>query len=263
MKILVTGHLGEVGAPLCTSLALGDLHQVYTLDDALPAKLDRVIHCAAKHPDATATQLIDSNISFLKDIVELAVAHAADDFIFLSSASVYGNVTMEHIEEYQPTQGDDLYSHTKLVGETYLKTAPLSSLVVRLPGVLEQRHTRSLMSRLRKQLIVGEPIQLVNAHNIFNSFLSPQSFAVFIASLHRFRGYDIVNLAVRPTHSLLEIVEAMHDALHSSSVITVLDRVYPFRSYSIDKAEQIYGFVAPEPIAEIHAWLQASASSQV
>jgi UDP-glucose 4-epimerase len=183
MKILVTGGAGYIGS-FMTEYLLEQGHSVIVADslekgyeDAVDAraalkkgdlrdkdfvaslfseKFDGIIHFAAYISMGESMKnpflYFDNNISATLNVIEAIVKTGQNNFIFSSTAGVYGNPTQIPIPENHPKNPENPYGESKLIVEKILswygKTKGLNSVCLRyfnaagaaLDGSMGERH---------------------------------------------------------------------------------------------------------------------------
>mgnify|MGYP003977666547 CR=1 FL=1 len=152
MRCLVTGGAGFIGSNLVDRL-IDDSHEVIIIDDLSTGQekninpkaefekfdisdnedmwgkifkdVDVVFHLAAK---ARVQPSIDNPIEFHNtnvngtlNVLKACVDNNVKRFVFSSSSSVYGDVTMLPTPEYQPLNPTSPYALQKQIGEQYCK----------------------------------------------------------------------------------------------------------------------------------------------
>jgi UDP-glucose 4-epimerase len=146
----------------------GDITEPSTLS---PINQDVVIHLAAQ---TSLRRALESprhtwavNADGTLNVLEKARAGVPDRFIYVSSASVYGQPNYLPIDEGHPTQPVDPYGASKLAGEalvrSYATSYGLDTISVRLfnaygPGQAEHNVIPSIVSQAQS----GERIELGN-----------------------------------------------------------------------------------------------------
>lgn len=149
MRVLVTGGLGYIGSHVVKAL-MAEGHEVVTLDRALPGlsrplhrgeqfvladitqpllsqvgvigSADAVIHLAAliDAPQSVHLPEVYYRVNFMGtlNVLDLAVALGAENFVLASSAAVYGTgVTMPITEDQKTTNPENPYGGSKLFSE--------------------------------------------------------------------------------------------------------------------------------------------------
>jgi len=256
MRILLTGHRGDSGSVIQARYREAGKDIVIPYEGGLDAPVDRVVHAAARHPTHSAEDIFESNLAFAREVIDYALARGATEFVFFSSASIYGRPDDDSVAENAPARCEDMYSLSKLFMEKYLETTRLKVLSIRLPGVLEVRKSYSFMSRLHDRLARNEDVVLTNPHRRFNAYICPECIYSFLAGFSFQQKYDVLNLATEKELTVIETVELMKAILHSSSAIRIEGDRQPFCGYSIEKAKKRYGYI-PHPIEQsLRAWCE-------
>ena len=140
-RFLVTGGAGFLGINLCRALLTHgafvrsmdiaafdypersaiDVHQTDIRDaaavDRAMQEVDTVVHCAAALPRSPAPDILSTNVTGTRIVLDSAVRHGVERFIFISSTSVYGIPDHEPIVETDPLRGVGPYGEAKVEGE--------------------------------------------------------------------------------------------------------------------------------------------------
>lgn len=140
-RFLVTGGAGFLGINLCRALlargvfvrsmdiapfdyperAAVDVHQTDIRDaaavDRAMREVDTVVHCAAALPRSVASEILSTNVTGTRIVLDSAARHGIERFIFISSTSVYGIPDHEPIVETDPLRGIGPYGEAKVEGE--------------------------------------------------------------------------------------------------------------------------------------------------
>ncbi len=135
--ILITGSSGQVGSYLVEridgSIGLDKKPSKYTkivqdirgnLEDALRNyEIDAIVHAAAQVSVVKSVEDpkfdAENNVIGTLNLLEYARKHDVENFIYISSAAVYGEPKYLPIDEKHPTEPKSPYGLSKLVGEKY------------------------------------------------------------------------------------------------------------------------------------------------
>lgn len=251
--IAITGYKGDVGSCLLKAYE-GCNIEVFGYDGELRSA-NRILHLAAKSPPASSSEMIESNIVFLKRLIEKAQNENIKELIFFSAASIYGNGNHDEATEETAFYSPSIYGLSKAIGEELLKESELNVLVLRLPAILASLNTTNIISRWHKMLINNEDIVLKNSSKLFNNFISAESIFNFIKNFEFKKKFEVVNLAAKKEMSIKEIVDLMARELQSKSII-IDGGDSSFFSIDTTKAQTHYGF-SPESTQEaILSWIR-------
>lgn len=131
------------------------------IDEArkLTANCSAIVHCAGLvHQPNAANELYDSlNVRATNLLAEAARANQVEQFIFLSSSSVYGNRATEMISESAELHGDTPYAASKISSEKELNAnPPAPSTVILRPSLVFGEGDRGNMLSLIRQVLSGK-----------------------------------------------------------------------------------------------------------
>ena len=205
MKILITGSGGFLGYHLLKLFekkkeyqlfALYNrnkpfgLHKTTKLIKANLAKInftdhyDLVIHCASKTPVNAKNNKFthDDNINSLKKILKM---FSFDNFVFMSSTSVYGKSRGIKINEKTRLNPNDYYGKSKIECEKLLEkfsNKKKNILVLRLPAAVGLKSHSNFISNLMLAYKKNKPnlITINNIKDLFNNTVHTEEIYNFI-----------------------------------------------------------------------------------
>ncbi len=187
------------GFPPGVSVLPGDLRQ----PGLLPDRFDVLIHCAAETPSTCADpgELLASNVEAARMLFAQARAARARAVVFLSSMSVYGDITVPVVTEALPPVDPNPYGRSKAEGEALLEAAAASGLPsglsIRLPGTVGRGSHDNFLSEALARARRGETLTARHPDALFNNIVFVGDLACFLeAWINAPRpGYTVTNLA--------------------------------------------------------------------
>jgi nucleoside-diphosphate-sugar epimerase len=269
----VAGHLAHRGAdvigiyrkhtpPAFAPPAPALLHCDLADGNGLPARYDAVFHAAATSPALGVTDegILHDNVRGTRLLVEHSRDARARMFIFCSSLSVYGAVSVAQVDEETPRSAADTYGQSKLEGERLVAAAapPLATLSLRLPAVIGPGAQRNFLAVTAARLRANETVSVFNPDAPFNNAVHCADIARFVAGMleHGWHGSDTLVLGAAGHTTVRGAVERLRDRLRSKSAIEV--RPAPRSAFVLSSARAVerYGY-AP---MQIEAMLDLYAS---
>ncbi|QKF83314.1 SDR family oxidoreductase [Halarcobacter ebronensis] len=212
------------------------------------------IHLAAKTGN-NYNDLIDSNIEYLRTIIEYCYKNGIKKFIFFSAMSIYGNQNKLNVSEKSSYKNLNLYSTSKLFGEKILEESSLKCLILRLPMILTKDSSNGFLNRFLLKLNNDETIYLYNAKKLSNNFIDVESIFNFIIGYRFEKQYELLNLALEQEMSLKDIVLYLKKEIKSKSTILENNEKYNFFNISIEKAKVLYGFTPNNTKSVLKKWV--------
>ncbi len=200
---------------------LHDLNQPLSL----ATKFDLVVHTAAVHPSLKpepALQQYDSNVAMAQNLAAWAVKNPPGSFLYLSSISVYGDVTGPELREETQMVSPTLYGKTKYLGE--LALVPIASKVpvriIRLPGVVGAGAHPVWIQRMLLDAQRNAVLKISNPLSLFNNITHAEQLARLAVHLHgRVEPSITVNVSARDPISIEAVAKGLVRRLKSSSAI--------------------------------------------
>ncbi len=256
-SFVITGHRGELASQMIPLLRATntDVHLWSDIESQVP-KGAVVLHFAAKHPGSRVEELLRSNLSFLKTVLDESKGKASR-FIFISSSSIYGKSAQGNIDEqYDGSELDD-YGMTKVLGEKIALESGLPCLILRCPAILELSECRNLLSKMYCKLDSNSDLHLFNSHVSFNSYIDAQSVWEAISAFCELKNTSSLqcNIAVKNSMSLADTAQFIHEQLSSSSKI--FNQLSNNCAYTLETnlIESRLGFNPPEPKVILERWI--------
>lgn len=254
MKILITGANGELGSDL-VNFMIKKKHKIFASyrnakknkvkknknliwikhdfckKILKKPKVDIIINCIAAHSFSKknkTTDLVNSNIIAVKNIIKYAEENKIKLIINLSTVSVYGRIDKTNLtEEYLPKNQDNL-GLTKFCGELLLFNSSINYINLRLPGVLtaSKNFNRPWLKTIIKKIKKNKSINVYNYKKRFNGVIDTYEINRFINYLLKKKLFkkkirSTFNLsALKPTN-MMDIIKLIKKYYLSSSKIMV------------------------------------------
>jgi nucleoside-diphosphate-sugar epimerase len=206
MHALITGAGGFIGSTMVRAFrAAGWQVSAAGRGDALPARFDYLVHCAAevpaKCPDETA--LYRGNVEGTQRVLEGAEAAGARRVTFLSSMAAYGTIGVPVVDEATPANLPDNYGRSKAESERLLAQwcaqEGRAGVSIRLPGVVGAGGRNNFVCDALLRILAREPVHARNPDALFNNIVHVSDLAAFVLKL----------ASAMPTgHSLLTVAAA-------------------------------------------------------
>lgn len=261
MKILLTGARGFIGSFLakkwqnkfeemicitrnnvltdilnnriiCEDLAEG-LHVI--------EPVDVIIHTAAQSPapGITMEDYIRSNVDAVRNIIKYANRYNVSKIIYLSSMLIYGSVGDSTVDESTPFVNPQYYGLTKYLGEKLIEeTERISSIALRLPGVLGPGARTPWLVQTAYKLKKNEVIELYNPNALFNNMIHVSSLEQFVFRLIQtgWSGNELVTVGCVEPMTVFETVNTLKYYLGSNSDIHIIESGKTSFMISVEKA---------------------------
>lgn len=284
MHVLLTGATGRVGGHLARRLAVHGLRvtavarRSESFDqpalplpegiecvaanlagnlDALPSQVDAVVHTAGQSHanNVPAWVSVHDNVIATHNLFKYAMYAGAQCFIFTSSLSVYGDVTVPVVDEATPCVDPMPYGLSKLLAERLLAdgadTVPV--LALRLPGVLGTGAYYPWVARVLRQILARETVAIFNPDSPFNNAVHVEDLGDFIAGIlvqPPLIGFDVVTLGAAGTVLVREVPEIMATAIGFHSSVRHVSALRSSFIVSSERAMTYYGY-APRHTANL------------
>jgi UDP-glucuronate 4-epimerase len=228
-------------------------------------EFDCVVHLAARagvRPSLSEPVLYaETNINGTLNLLELARAHAVEQFVFGSSSSVYGeNEKVPFSEEDPVARPISPYAATKAAGEllchTYSHLFGLRCVALRFFTVYGARQRPDLAIRKFAALIdQGRPIPVFGDGTTRRDYTYVDDIiaGVRAAMDYRASAYEIFNLGESRTVELRELIALLEKELGREAVIErkpLQPGDVPQTFADVSKARRLLGYDPRTPIEE-------------
>jgi len=192
-------------------------------DLPLPRKIDAIVHTAALSPapGITDADMVHANQAGTERLAAYAHDAGAHAFIYLSSLSIYGKISVPVVDETTPIVDPDVYGVTKYKGELALRRTPgsMRSLSIRLPGVLGRHSVRNWLTTVVARAKADQDISIYGADQPFNNAAHIDDICRFVDALLQrgWNGHDAVTIGAAGETTVGRAVDIVVRTLASRS----------------------------------------------
>lgn len=283
MNILITGATGFIGRYVGQSLAAQhslfgvtrnpsrsiDFHGLPVIADfsdprfteILPKNIDCVIHLAQSasyrnFPEG-AEDMLSINIDATSKLLEWARTTGVKQFIFTSTANVYGKSTQAFTESHQ-TQPNSFYGASKLAAEylvqqyhQYFQIDILRCFTVYGPG-----QSGMLIPDIIERINTGRTITLAGGVGIYLTPIYIRDFCLIIDRLITTQSSEntrVMNVCSDQTTNLSEIVNITQAIIGKPAIIEITDED---PTYFIGKNDRLLNFLNKHQFTNIKTGLE-------
>lgn len=213
-------------------------------------KCDTIIHLAAQIQPATIEEYLDNTVQPMRNICNWAQQTLVEQFIYISSTSIYGQTENEVNINSNRVNLDD-YALTKYIGERILENTNIKNRwILRLPRVLGKGIDMSSLwlpwhILVTKKLMKNEDIIYHNPNLVYNNLTYMDDISEFIEKILKRQNEELkkVVLGSKKDLTMIEILKMLKKELNSSSTLKEEKASKKNTCYAIDTTEaQNYGY---------------------
>ena len=233
-KVLITGSSGYIGKNL-TEYLLKKNFEVHAIGSNRPKikskkfffykknllkdikfelkNIHYLIHTAAISPQKKISdkKIYFYNITSTRNVINFAKKNKITNIIFLSSISIYGEIKKKIINEKTDIWKPTKYGLSKLYSEYIIKKEKkISSISLRLPGVIGYRSKRNLLSNYINYK--NKIIKIFNPTEMFNNIIHVEKLCEFILNLINkidFKGHSTLVLSSDEPMKFIDIIRIL------------------------------------------------------
>jgi len=215
---------------------------------ALPEGVETLVHAAATSPapGVADEDMFHDNAEATRKLVAAATKCGCRRFIYLSSLSIYGDISVPVVDEATPIEQPDVYGVTKYQGEQALAGAAdrIAGIALRLPGVIGRGAHRNWLSSVAARLRAGDTVSVFNPAAPFNNACHVEDLARLILGLSRknWMGYEAVVLGARGEITVGGAIKQLAAALGVTADIRKVNATKPSFTLSSTRAITRWGY---------------------
>ncbi len=215
-------------------------------------RVSTIVHLASEIPSPTKDddmKLLEANLRMHQEVFHYWQEKGCQ-LIFASGCNVYGTDGPIPWRESNEPNPEDLYSVSKLVGESLFKVndadeSPLTVLRINAPYGFPQKR-KTVVNIFMERALAGEDIELFGSGKRMQDFLHVRDVAsaFWLAKAKRMRG--VFNIASGEVVTMKRLAELIVDCTHSRSKIVLSGKPDPKEEekigVDISRAKRELGF---------------------
>ena len=274
MTVLITGASGLIGSHLCRKLAeegrdvvgLAHSHLISVRPNlrvdmcditdygSLRSVLDyyhpdTVFHFAAHLPSTTNPNFIRVNITGTSNLLDICYRNKVKNFVYASSMSVYSAPPIRlPVDEGHPTQPDDVYGKTKLVGELLCEcySRVIRTITVRFSSMFGLGDNSRVAYHFMRSALSGQAIQVDGDGSQSSDFIYvDDAVRGAILALENGKSGEVYNIGSGQETSVLELANLIAGLVKPNVEVKLSSKpaTRPFRFVAdIGKARMELGY---------------------
>lgn len=202
------------------------------IPDELNMKFDVVYYAASLQPNPSKEwyEYYNTNAKLMLNLYKLV---NSEIFIFVSTASVYGNYD-GIISESSPVNPLDYYGLSKYIGEKLIelefnkKSKRVKTIIVRFHSMAGKDAGDSLVKTFYDRLSKNLDLELYNHGKLLRNIIHIDDVVEILHRIpineHKFSDFDIIVAGSKTSASMLEIANLIKNSIGSKSKIILSDK---------------------------------------
>ena len=224
---------------------------------------DVVVHAASRQPGQyELSEYVKSNVLTTANLLDALDQFPPRQLIYTSTLSVYGRPDRNPVAETHAVRGDSPYAMTKLWSEQLLEALQdrTQVIILRLPSLYGVGQADSFIDGLARLAIRNQVIELFARGEVVRDALHADDVVgaiVFCVTAPPQVQFCCMNLGCGQRITTREYVQALVEALGSSSPIVPVDRPSPHRCdlyADIGEARRLIGFSPTQLMASMERY---------
>lgn len=245
-------HAGEYDPAV--TLVRGDVRDTAKMSELI-AQADVVIHAAAALPLESRKEIFSTNVDGTRNVLDLALKHKTERFVFISSTAVYGVPDHHPLYETDQRIGVGPYGESKIAAEVHCEEVRAKGLYVSVvrPKTFIGTHRLGVFQILYNWIEEGHKIPLIgNGRNRYQLLeVDDLCDAVFKAYRHPGpEANDVFNVGCAEFRTINEDVGALCEYAKSGA------RVMPTPVWLVIPALQLFEALHLSPL---YKWVYGTA----
>jgi ADP-L-glycero-D-manno-heptose 6-epimerase len=272
MKVLVTGHKGFIGQNLCIHLIERgyEVEGYEYIPNVLPdcSQYDKVIHLGAisSTTERDVEKVMTQNLDFSHRILQLCDMQGVD-FVYASSASVYGDTT--HFTEDGPLQPQSPYAWSKYLFDRGVQMINWDDYQARVQGLRffnvygkyedHKGDQMSVFHKFKKQALeTGKVHPFENSDNYLRDFICVEDVCKIIETLLHTDKSGIWNLGTGKAESFGTIAKLIAEKYNADiETIPMPDALNgQYQAYTQSNNDKLLSAIGDYKFKTVQEWIE-------
>lgn len=277
-KVVVFDNFSQAGIDMLKNIRIpdikdnlefvnGDITDFAAVTETMKKfRVEKIIHTAAITfiPTAVKNPSLTFKVNTLGsfNLLEASRVLGLKKFVYISTASTYGDFQYTPADERHPLEPKDIYGATKLAADriaiSYHRTYGLPVSILRTssvygPADLEKRVAKNFI----ENALIGVPLELHGGGTQRRTFSYVKDVAagVVLATKSKKSDGEVFNICGKGDHSIMDLAETVKAFIPQTKIKQVGARSIDTKRglLSISKAKKVLGY---EPKYDLHAGIK-------